>query len=122
MNRMLWLFEVSAPVVQSLEPAANLFSSVSAIERFMMMLASSEAARVAEADRKERLLKEERDAERRQKEAEKEERDSEKRRKEEERDAERRQKEADKEERDAEKRRKEEERDAERRRKEEERE
>src|SRR6267154_913476 len=61
-------FGVSSPIVQSLEPAADQFSSLSAIERFMMMQASIEAARVAEADRKERLLKEERDAERRQKE------------------------------------------------------
>src|SRR6267154_2580810 len=46
-------FGVSAPVVQSLEPAADQFTSLSAIEKFMMMQASSEAARVAEADRKE---------------------------------------------------------------------
>src|SRR6267154_840254 len=71
-------FGVSAPIVQSLDPAADQFSSLSAIERFMMMQASIEAARVAEADRKERLLKEERDAERRQKETDRDERRREK--------------------------------------------
>src|SRR6267154_2234423 len=81
-------FGVSTPIVQSLEPAADQFTSLSAIEKFMMMQASSEAARVTEADKKERLLREERDAKRRQKEADREERD-----------AERRQKEADREER-----------------------
>src|SRR6267154_2214950 len=60
--------EVSTPVVQSLDPVADQFSSLSAIERFILMQANSEAARVAETDRKERLLREERDAERRQKE------------------------------------------------------
>src|SRR6267154_2453485 len=60
--------EVSTPVVQSLDPAADQFGSLSAIERFILMQANSEAARVAETDRKERLLREEREAERRQKE------------------------------------------------------
>src|SRR6267154_376604 len=71
-------FGVSAPIVQFLDPAADQSSSLSAIERFMMMQASIEAARVAEADRKERLLKEERDAERRQKETDRDERRREK--------------------------------------------
>ena len=49
--------EVSTPVVQSLDPAADQFGSLSAIERFIMMQSNNE-----------RLLREEREAERRQKE------------------------------------------------------
>src|SRR6267154_95490 len=49
--------EVSTPVVQSLDPAADQFGSLSVIERFILMQANSE-----------RLLREEREAERRQKE------------------------------------------------------
>src|SRR6267154_1041722 len=60
-------FGVSTPIVQSLEPAADQFSSLSAIEKFMMMQASNE-----------RLLREERDAERRRKEEDREERRREK--------------------------------------------
>src|SRR6267154_473759 len=48
---------VSTPVVQSLDPVADQFSPLSAIERFMLMQASSE-----------RLLREEREAEKRRKE------------------------------------------------------
>src|SRR6267154_966151 len=62
--------EVSTPVVQSLDPAADQFGSLSVIERFILMQANSEAARVAETDRKERLLREEREERRREKEEE----------------------------------------------------
>src|SRR6267154_1361645 len=49
--------EVSTPVVQSLDPTADQFGSLSVIERFIMMQSNNE-----------RLLREEREAERRQKE------------------------------------------------------
>src|SRR6267154_2887922 len=67
---------VSTPVIQSLDPDAGQSNPLSAIERFMLMQASSE-----------RLLREERDAERRQKE---EEREAERRQKDDDRDAKRR--------------------------------